>query len=257
MSGIVSCLRIVLVLSLFFWGPLHAQEAGQDGPVIVAGTYVPLELEGPQAGRFARLVQRIGELAGFDIDLQVWPGRRARRQFSSGQADISFPDFIPPSMENAISSVPFSYIRRFLFTRPGAGAATLADMTGKSVSVVQGYTYRFVEDWSDRIEIVRATTERASYRLLTLGKVEGLVAVDLDILAMARAQGGRVPDYDPENPVEVFALGFSFHDSPYGRKLRDRFSQVLEQMHKSGELARILGERAPSGPIENGASSAN
>lgn len=218
--------------------------AQPDRPIVIAGTFVPLALEDSDTGSFARLSHRIAEIAGLEIDLQVWHGLRAHRQFQLGQADVAYPDFIPATAENAVSSEPFNHIRRYLFTRPGAGVKTLDDMVGKPVSLVQGYYYLFTGPWEDKINWVRATTERDSYRLLTLKKVDALVAVDHDILAMAASQGHERPDYDPDRPVEVLPLAYSFHDTPEGREIRDKFSRAIMTLRDSGELARILLHRA-------------
>lgn len=199
------------------------------------------------------LMRRIFHPLGIQVVGELKPFVRAHQDLVDGLTDAVLPSFAFHA--NGLRFPRWHvYLDRIvtLFPRddprPWEGYRTIA---GQRVGWVRGYSLHFFFDEPIPLEVVEVDQVGQCLDLLRAGRVAFCLDTDFHLEQRLTAQGREMADYRVESLYQEPSY-LRFADTPRARRLMALFDRRLDQLHASGELARIFDELGFSPHLEPG-----
>lgn len=199
--------------------------------------------DGKAAGVYPALMAAAFQEMRVELRIEAKPWRRALMELDAAQAGVggiyknterlAKYDFSEPMYVERINVyVPAG--RYFSYTR-------LADLEGKRVGVIRGWSYGDDFDRArsaGRLLAEEVDSDEQNFRKLAIGRIDALLAIDEAGAAQLRQHAGlRLAGTMVENPTYL-----AFHKSAHQAALLERFNAALARLKKSGRLESIVGE---------------
>lgn len=209
--------------------------------------YAWVDKDGRPQGFAVRLVKAAFAVQGVQVRLQVMPFARCMRDAEVGLVAGCFNAAITAENRQRYHwhGTPMFEEELSIFGPAdfNGGELGLADLRGRSVGYVNGYTYptEVMEDPLIRRE--SATSERALLHMLLRRRVDFVLIATMP--GLLRIQG------DPALQGKVRPLGKISQDGfwiafskqhPDGLKLAEQFGQGLVELRRNGSYQRMMGE---------------
>ena len=218
----------------------------------VIGLDLPNRLQADGQAHYNKMWERMIEL-GLDHELEVFPLKRAFRNFSEQQNSCIFPSTIEslttsfPQFKgkNLIASSQVDYVHLKVMTRAGEPViADLSELNGKKVALWNGLDPKIFLAGLE-VETETTTSEEVRIKMLNSHRVDAILGFIPDTLIAADKMQVAAPEH--EGGFVFFdnhAVTIVCFDSASNRALLAEFDQVLAQLKSTGELQTILGPHA-------------
>lgn len=199
-------------------------------------------------GRFVELTKAIGEKAGIDISIKVFPPKRAQQIFLSQHPDGIFPalDKYFPDQVPTRSKELLAVKRTYIFSKKNQPLyKSLDDLEGKRIGITLGYTY------ADNLKKINATiideadSDEANAEKLSRNWIDAFLVDEASGLkAFENTNTLNQVHYDVNSPVSSFDVYYAFQPTAKGKHLAERFDTVLRQMKKDGSYQAIMSNNS-------------
>ncbi|TWI68105.1 polar amino acid transport system substrate-binding protein [Desulfobotulus alkaliphilus] len=201
------------------------------------------------SGFRTELVKNIFEMAEIPITvIHAYPWKRALLMLEKGEVDGLFSANHTPERESyaMYPELPLTESPWVLWTREDSGISytSFADLRGKRVGVVRGYSYT-PEFWEILTQYGRpeeASSDELNFRKLAAGRLDMIVA-ELNngyfIMQKERIQGIRP---FAESPVKTDGLYLIFNRKRVDEKTAEKFSNALRE-YRNSEAYKQLHNR--------------
>jgi polar amino acid transport system substrate-binding protein len=243
--------RINLLLALFFVVAsvfMVPSYSAAEKITLVFESYPPYEsVEGGKIdGIDVAIIREVCKQLGLEPDFQERPWERAQSEVKSGAADAIFSLFKTDEREKFLffPSKGLSYEKNIIVGKKGKGvkASSVADLKGKIVGVVKGYSYGDAFD----NEVKNLKTDASTNVEMMLKKLDGGrmdVAITNELVYNSMVKKLKLQDklevvYVQSN--DPLYVGFSKAKGEKGQKLAADFGRVLTEMDKKGLLKKAM-----------------
>lgn len=196
---------------------------------------------GKPAGILIDLAKKVYPEAGCDFVAVSYPVRRLASYIGSGDLDIwmglkTLPEFEGKSYVG--KSVIAELVLRAYTRGKKAPILTQADLAGKSIIVMRGYSYggwiTFIEDPKNKVNHIKANKHDAAFNMLLAGRAEYLL--DYKEPSETALQKIKIPDLS-YNQISALPCYFVVTKKlPEGQEIVDRLDKVYEKMKKQGKV---------------------
>ncbi|MBM7062302.1 transporter substrate-binding domain-containing protein [Pseudomonas sp. UL073] len=214
---------------------------------LVADPWPPFtDIHLPNRGLAGDLVSSALDRAGYTLDYSEKPWARALHELQSGACDVLVDAWYSPERAAyALYSEPYLVNRIRLFQRRGAAIpfSSLADLRGRSIAVVRGYSYAPAFDNDPALQRVPVIDFEMGARMLAAGRVELFVedewAAQFHLqrsLPELREQFDTLPRPLAENGLHILVR----KSHPQAAQIVAAFNRALQAMRDDGSYARIV-----------------
>ncbi|MGO1118131.1 substrate-binding periplasmic protein [Rhodovibrionaceae bacterium A322] len=233
-------------LLVFAGGQALAQES-----VKVMGKIIPQVLTDQSDSFFQAMLREIALRADFELEVEVLPGKRALSLFDQGQGDV----FVPAQLEQiasgmfqhpVVSSEPVLDFQRFVYVKAGQKNLTsLAELSGKRIGLVRGYSYGPLIDKNETFAPVYGTDVSQLIKMLNRDRIDAFIAFPNSVYRLTKWSDETAPQRDAMAPITRNRITFAFRDTQKGRELRRKFNLAIEQMKADGSFKRLIAPFEP------------
>ncbi|TVP14296.1 hypothetical protein AYI87_10685 [Shewanella sp. KCT] len=199
----------------------------------------------PSQGVIYHLAQAVFQHAGYPLAHRYYPFARAKAIMKKGGADVILGVWYRPSREEWIAfSTPLLSVNVVLYKRVDSQIDfnTMADLRQYRIGIGRGYANPEAFQ-NATLKTEAASSDAVNLRKLLAGRVD-LVLICEDVARYlierpgSEYRGKLEPVGDPLS-VELFHIGVAKH-LPNAQKILADFNQSLAELHRSGELSKIL-----------------
>ncbi len=214
-------------------------------PVKVLGKSVAGLLTEDPKSMFHAILLEAGKRAGLELQVKVYPGKRALEMFNQHMGDILAPVQLElmhsgPFKVPVIGCEPVSTKNRFVYTHPESSTlSSLKELEGKRVGLVRGYRYGDHIDHNESFTKIMAANVGKLMKMLDSKRVDAIIAFPHSIKKFSKKIKDIHLVYDKKSPVTIDNIAFAFHDNERGNKIRDAFSKAIIEMRNEGILIRM------------------
>ncbi len=191
-------------------------------------------------GIFVKLYLETAKRAGVEVDLEIFPVKRARHLYETGKVDSFFPA-LDASLNVDATKAVFYVKKIFTFVNDGSPILTHIDqLEGKKVCLTRGFTYPRKLTQNENIKLDEASDPVQSLKKLKAGRCDCFVAdpkVGVGALEKSKIQGVK---WDPDTPLAEMDVYFAFTTDEAGNDLADRFTKALASMKEDGTFGTIM-----------------
>lgn len=219
---------------------LKAQETNK--PMKVGSFFIPEYVISSNEGLFVDLIKKLKDKFKADIKVEIYPPKRALKQFVEGSIDAYFPA-VHTSLENLdyYATAPFYYKKDFLFSLRDKNMPTKKD----KVCLTNGYHYS-LEKLAGKTNFVFSETDTGCLKKVEKGRADYFLVELYTGLLTAKSLGLLEKIKVNEMTISALPVFFAFQKSKKGKQLSEKMDVVLQAMRESGELSRFFKETAQS-----------
>lgn len=243
----VSTPHVVLLLAVMAIGAVHATGTGQTKSLRLASTpWSPFTNETGQARFAIDLVHAALERVGITADTTIVPEGTLTPALREGRFDGSAALWRDADRERTLLySKPYLENRLVLVGRHGSdvSATSLADLAGKRIALVEGYSYGEVLTTAKGPTYVPASTVEESLQKVLAGDADYVLMDELVIQYLVRNHPDEVKGRLALGSVPLLVRPLHFavrRDLPDARSIVDRFDAELGRMITDRSYHRLL-----------------
>lgn len=194
------------------------------------------------------LVQEALQRAGIRATTRILDDfEQVTRELREGTLDGSAALWLDPDRERLLLfSKPYLENRLVLLTRKGGdlGATSLAELSGRRVAVVQGYSYGDAIEQVEGPVLVWGRSDQENLERLLTGEVDYLLADEVLIQGLFERYGARAEALLAVGSAPIVERSLHFavrRDLPGAGSIIARFEAAIHAMIADGSYNRILG----------------
>ncbi len=233
---------LCLLLSFFIHGHAIAETYS------FAGASFPLLLEtqnGQVKGLGADIAREILSAMGHQIEIQLYPWKRAQLMVRRGEADVLIATYKTPEREEFLDFTENHIYQDLMvfhrkLNRPIRWNGDYTTLKGKKIGVILGWSYGDEFDQiRDELKLQEVTSVNAVFQMLLLDRVD-LTATNARHawIAINRLEiKDQVECILP--PIKRTNVYYGFSKKKNLKELRIQFDLELQKMIKSGRLTRL------------------
>jgi polar amino acid transport system substrate-binding protein len=223
---------------------LTGQFTGFCGEKIKFTTFpIPRMVENEKEGIFIELTKDMVERASLDIEIEIFPPKRAWELFRRDKIDVIFPAFDVnfPKGSQKVSSIAFSSKPDYVFTRKGTPLLkTIKDLEGKRVGLTIGYPYARELLDNPLIDFDLAPTDEYNAKKLVVGRFDAFIVSLKSGLDTFEKLGLLTKiQYDIKTPISKNQFYYACQNTEKGKKICSQISNALRKMIDDGTLQNI------------------
>ena len=225
----------LIFLALFLSLPLHAKN-------FTFGTFeIPSLVEKTKSGYqggFYDLVKKVGKRLnkkyGYQIEIKVFPAKRAVLEFLSHRLDGLFPGLDIHLKDKAFKSIEIWEKRDFLYRLQVPPPKDPKQVLGK-IGITSGYPYLLDSSVFPNSTYEEGNSDYINLKKLKLGRVQYFIGEELTALKASLDLGIKNLKYSPENPQASHRVYVAIRKDEKLRLFYKRFNQELTDMVEKGE----------------------
>jgi len=232
-------LSVVLGFLCFF-----ASAAVAD-TIFVLGKSIPQFMTEKPGSMFPEILREAAKRAGHEIELRIFPGRRALAMFNSGEGDVLAPVQLElmnpgPFEQKVVGSEPIVNRPRFIFSKQNSKIyRSFDDLKNIRLGLVRGFKYGQTIDNHPELNITFGNDIPQLVQMLNRDRIDAIIAFPHSIRRLKNLKVEEVPIYDSTSPITPNHIAFAFRDTPRGRALRDSISNAMVDMKRDGTMGRL------------------
>ncbi|MEP2704635.1 MAG: transporter substrate-binding domain-containing protein [Roseibium sp.] len=240
-----ACARLVIFACLTAV-PLvpTASIAKTECPVMnVAAAEIPHFIETAQKGEFIELIRSAAKRADLELNIQLFPKKRALSLFLNGKVDALVPHSSAGKDLPSYKSMPILTKRDFVFVRRGMPIPTsVEELEGLRIGLTTQYAYPKALTSNTKIEFSRApNSDLANIKMLSLGRFDGSIIEERSGLQAISAAGVTDIVYDKSQPINELLVWIMFSKTECGLYYRVKINSEFLAMKTDGEWNSIKG----------------
>ncbi len=219
---------------------------------IICDTWPPYQLETDNGinGFAVHLIQAVFDRLDTPLHkIDTYPWKRALKKLKTGQADALFSANYTKERAKI-----FHYPDEALFTaswviwtRSSEGVSSLDDLKGKSIGLVNGYSYpqKFDAFFDSHCKIEKVSKDDINFKKLYWGRVDAIVAEYYNGLYLVRTM--NLNGIHPHNHliIKKDGLYLVFNKSNANNQIVKRFSNELKKFKKTSEYQQLRQKYFP------------
>ncbi len=215
----------------------------------VAAAEIPYFIESPEKGQFVELLREASDRAGLDIDIRLYPKKRALGLFQMGTVDALMPHSSAGVELPSYKSIPILNKRDFVFVRKGTPIPTsIAELEGRRIGLTSQYAYPKSLTENTNIEFSRApNSDLNNIKMLSIGRFDGSIIEERSGLKAIAEAGIDNVTYDENHPINELHVWVLFSKTSCGQVYADRINAAFQEMIADGEWDAIKKTAMPNG----------
>ncbi len=217
--------------------------AAQIEHIKLSSYYIPGLVESETKGLMVEMLKAIEQETNIRFELTLMPTARVQHSFLVGKTYGYFPeleDFRPPE---SCRTVSFMQKKIVAFTRKDSlPIKAVADLEGKKVGAVTGYSYGINIINNSKINLQRVANEQANIKKLLSGRIDVVVGdLDSTVNAINELKMEDQIHFDPAQPIDLLDVYFVFPSHDDGKLHCEMVSNGIEKLRKRGALLVWFG----------------
>lgn len=220
--------------------------------ITIVSYYIPLLVEDEENGAFVKLLQEAAARSGIDYSLTLYPTKRAMRLFEDNKVMGIMPALLPTlAKDAALTEQIFSKQIHGFVRRGDTVPATVAELEGKRIGLVRGFSYPRSILYNEKIVVDYADTTDSSLKKLADERID--VAV-VDGHTAKRAilrldiQGLK---YDLSRILHSQPAFMAFQPTAEGKRIARQLSAAIVSMKEDGTFDAIIPDiTATAEPVQ-------
>lgn len=187
-----------------------------------------------QQGLFINLLQNAAENIGYELKIEVFPPKRARILFCKGMGDILFPYVNEVRIPDCKLESTSTFFRKqdYLFS-PQGSYKKIADLEGKSLGLVQGFTYPL--QMPPNLRIVKVADDQTLAKMIELKRIDAFLS-QIVVMLPILCSGNEASQIQPA-PEAVASLDVRIatrkSEEKDKKKLAEKIAQAARQQMKA------------------------
>lgn len=240
-------LAAIMMMAVMLPSPSHAD--ANCGPMKVAAAEIPYFVESPEKGQFVELLRAAAERAEIDLEIKLYPKKRALGLFQISVVDVLMPHSSAGVDVPSLKSVPILNKRDFVFVRKGTPIpTTVKELEGRRIGLTSQYAYPKSLTGNENIEFSRApNSDLESVKMLSIGRFDGSIIEERSGLKAISEAGVSNIVYDQKHPINELNVWILFSKSPCGLFYQEKINAAFQAMIADGEWDTIKKLTAPNG----------
>ena len=210
---IIRILSLLLIIT-----SLNSHAAQRDEPIVanqktfILNTFlIPLMVESKTKGVFIELTQELAKRARINIDINIFPAKRAINDFNIGNADALFPalNTFFPDKKSFLLTEEIIYMKRDVaFTLKGQEMIeTITQLEGKKIGITRGYAYADDVIHNPNIDFFMTNSDEYSAKMLKAGHIDAFIAEEMSgLAALKRMKLKNEVQYSSKSPISELSL---------------------------------------------------
>lgn len=204
---------------------------------------IPRMVENEKQGIFIELTRDIIERDNLDIEIVIFPPKRAWDLFHREKIDVIFPAFDVnfPKGSQKVTSIAFSSKPDYVFTRKGTPLLrTIKDLEGKRVGLTIGYPYARELLDNSLIDFDLAPTDEYNAKKLVVGRFDAfIVSLKSGLDTFEKLGLLKQIQYDIKTPISTNQFYYACQNTEEGKKICSQISNALRKMKDDGTLLHL------------------
>lgn len=203
--------------------------------------FIPRYVESESEGEFIILAKKLAELSGVELEIKVYPTKRALQIFKNGGADGYFPalDVINPT--NVHKTSDFYIKEDFIFELKTSDYTKLEK---PKFCLTSGYPYTKKVLLNKKWNIMYAKSDLKCLELLKIGRAQAFVGEEYTALAALKTlRLSRKVKYKQYSPISTQNVYFAFTESDRGKILSQKFDLALKKIVMDGVYDSLFPEK--------------
>jgi len=215
----------------------------------VAAAEIPLFVESATEGEFMELLWAAAKRADLDLDIRLYPKKRALNLFQAGAVDALVPHSSAGVELPAYKSLPILIKRDFVFVREGSPVPTsVRDLEGQLIGLTAQYAYAEILTSNPGIRFSRApNSDLENIKMVSAGRFDGAVIEERSGLTAIAEAGVSNIIYDPASPINELQVWVLFAKTDCGRVYADKINAAFRDMISDKEWNAIRKLSSPNG----------
>lgn len=208
----------------------------------VAAAEIPHFIESDEKGVFVELLRTAATRANLDVNIRVYPKRRALNLFQSGSVNTLLPHSSAGVVVPSVKSDPILIKRDFVFVRAGTPVPRSAsELEGLRIGLTKQYAYSKDLTSNKNIEFSdEPNSDLDNIKMLSIGRFDGSIIEERSgQKAIVDAAVDNII-YDRNHPISEFQVWILFSDNDCGRSLSERVNAAFGVMKSDGTWDTIL-----------------
>lgn len=239
-TGAFRCLIVPILLATLSSGVSFASDDCRT--LYIAAAEIPFFIEDESKGAFVDLVRTAARRAKLEVNIRVYPKRRALNLFQMGQVNALLPHSSAGQELPSYKSTPILVKRDFVFVRKGSPIPkTISDLEGLQIGLTKQYAYSKDLTSNAKINFSRApNSDLENIKMLSVGRIDGSIIEERSGLkAIADANADNIV-YDRNNPINEFLVWMLFRKDQCGLELSDKMNSEFAAMKSDGIWESLL-----------------
>lgn len=204
---------------------------------VVLGTFlIPGYVQSSTKGEFVEIVKKIEKELGIEIEIRVFPAKRAVLSFNSGEIDGYFPSLDYYNEKLDINKTrAFYYKKDFLFHRIGDSP----NIDNKKICLTSGYAYSKKILENKTLKFIFGKEQSNCLMMLSRKRVDGFISEGSSGLTALKKLALRNIKMSTKliSSMDVY---FAIKKGKEGQIIAKGFSKAINKLKRAGELERIF-----------------
>jgi hypothetical protein len=216
----------------------------QAEPITLHSYYIPGLVDDTESGVMVEMLNAISDHSAIQFELMLAPTRRVQHNFRNRFIFGYFPELDEhrPQQGNCRTS---AFMKKKIITVVRKGESVIqsvADLEGKRVGAVMGYSYGKDIVENPKIELIRVDNDDTNLKKLLTHRIDVIVGdAHSTINSIKQSDNQESVSYDLDHPVSLLDVFFLFQDSKEGIELCERVSKSIDALQENGKLNRWFG----------------
>jgi polar amino acid transport system substrate-binding protein len=237
---------LVLGGVLAFCLPLGAAERTVFMPVLQAKPFGWIDADGQAQGLYPDIAAALARQTGLTIQVDVVPFARAAAMVASGSADATMMFRTAFTQGKVVEASMVFHTHQVVQMRPGLKVAGRGALANLDLGRMNGGCQELGDDHSIPWRFQELSSQESGVRMLLAARIDGFCTVNESLLDVLSSTGLSSEFSQAQRLVLASKPVWLMLSQNLAPDLRKRLVRGIEELQKSGEMARIFRSRLGS-----------
>ncbi|MCB9060567.1 MAG: transporter substrate-binding domain-containing protein [Halobacteriovoraceae bacterium] len=198
---------------------------------------IPQYVISESKGEFIDLIKKIASEIDVDIEIKIYPPRRAILAFQNGEFDAYFPGLDILNTLPFFNTVPYYFKKDYLFFRTGE---EIKSISNQKICITRGYPYDQKILLKKDINFTTAESDEACIKMLKAKRVNGFLCEMITGTIAIASLGYKNISVDPTNVLSSAPVYITFSRNKKGKKYSEIFSKKISEYIENKYLEKLF-----------------